>query len=250
MDEEIKRDLDLKYEELVKDIKFDTKDLLNEKKIERPDYRVNTTLTAEQIAEIRKYYRESVVSEDSVGSYDDDFRYKNWKIRRYDHEDVPVMEFSNLEGTWMVRVPYDCETYNLANLMRALKERNEIVDVYLTNLMTLSMIPNGYLHEAVMMLMMAYVNPSLVSDTMFPNKAQRTYRRDWKAVMKLLVAWGKEREEMMATRDVNVDQEYWRQRAENIMRDDDPETDELIAEAERKRKLMEAVDNMAKKEEE
>ena len=213
----------------------------------KPDYRSDRPLTAEQISLIRQYYKERVIPQDTVGEYDDELRYKNWKIRRYDYNDVPVMEFSNLEGTWMVRVPYDCDTYNLANILIDRKEDNELIEVYLTNLMSLSMIPNGFYHQAVMMLGMAYIHPRLLSKTVVPDKMQRQYRKDWKRLMKAWMEWGKERDDMISSRDVNVDEDYWRQRSEAILRGEDEESDKLVAEAEYKRKLMDTLDELGEK---
>ena len=58
---------------------------------------------------------------------------------------------------------------------------------------------------------------------------------------------GKERDDMISSRDVNVDEDYWRQRSEAILRGEDEESDKLVAEAEYKRKLMDTLDELGEK---
>jgi hypothetical protein len=153
-----------------------------------------------------------------VGDYDDELHYHNYKIKRYDHNDIPVIEISDLESAWMVRIPFDCETYQIANMLIDAKEDNELIDVFITNLRTVSGIPNGYYHQAILMLTMCYVNPSLLSGGMFLNKEQRQFRKDVKSLRKMFLGWYAERKELEDRREQpGVYDDYYLHRSEDVL---------------------------------
>ena len=153
-----------------------------------------------------------------VGQYDDEMRYKNYKVRRYDLNDVPVLEVSNLEGTWMVRIPYDSETYQMACMLIDAKEDNELIDVYLTNLQTVSGIPNGYYQQGVLLLTMCYMNPGLLSRSVFPGREQRQFRKDVRMLRKMFLEWAEESRRLRESRDEPDElEDYYLHKSEEVL---------------------------------
>lgn len=195
------------------------------------------SLTGDQVDNIRKEYKaidkdinllpDFTVDADNlvkVGDYDDEMRYHNYRIRRYDYNDIPVIEISDLEGAWMCRIPYDSETYQIANMLIDAKEDNELIDVFLTNLRTVSGIPNGYYHQAILMLTTCYINPSLLSGGMFPSKEQRQFRKDVKSLRRMFLDWDEERKRLDERRDEpGVYDDYYLHKSEDVLaaKDDD-----------------------------
>ena len=153
-----------------------------------------------------------------VGDYDDELRYKNYKIRRYDCNDIPVIEISDLEGAWMIRIPFDSDTYQVANMLIDTKEDNELIDVFLTNLRTVSGVPNGFYQQGIMLLTMCYVNPTLLYGGLFLSKEQKQFRKDVKMLRGKFLDWYAEWKSWEGRRDEpGVYDDYYLHKSEDVL---------------------------------
>ncbi len=225
--------------------------------IKKGNHLMDNSLTAAQIEDIRRSYLEcgekdgkdksDDVINTRVGMYDDERRYGNYVIRRYDKKDVPVIEITDLQGIWCVCIPYDSEVYSLANMLIDSGEETEIADVFITNLRMVTSIPNGFFHQAVMLLSMAYIRPYLLSDGLFVGKDVKQFRRDCKFLKKAFMKWSAERDEFVRRQDedTNPGHDYWRNRAERILAGNDTETNELISVADENKKVLDFVDSLS-----
>lgn len=117
------------------------------------------------------------------------------RVRKGQMGTVKVLEVSSLDGAWMTRLMpgSSLEALLLAYLDGDDGERPdpEWADMVLTNLMAASSIPNGYFHQGVALLLMAYCDPSLLRGGLRNGKA-RKFRRDAKRVRDGFLEWREE----------------------------------------------------------
>ena len=166
-----------------------------------------------------------------IDEYDDEIRHGNYKIRRYTHDDVPVMEISNLEGTWMLRIPYNFDSYNMLNLLFGADKDNEFIDLFFTNMMVASGIPNGYYHQAIMLVTACYMQPELLSQGMFPDKQQRQFRKDVKLLRKMFLDWASERDKYVGSLpEPGEKEDYYRWKSEKVLAEKSDDIEKVMEE--------------------
>ena len=189
-------------------------------------------ISDEQLKEIRDAYINRIRNgEPLIDEYDDEIRHGNYKIRRYTHDDVPVMEISNLEGTWMLRIPYNFDSYNMLNLLFGADKDNEFIDLFFTNMMVASGIPNGYYHQAIMLVTACYMQPELLSQGMFPDKQQRQFRKDVKLLRKMFLDWASERDKYVGSlQEPGEKEDYYRWKSEKVLAEKSDDIEKVMEE--------------------
>lgn len=112
---------------------------------------------------------------------------------------VECINLSNLEGTWLVRIPQNYEmfgmltiAYQWANSEDAEERRrgDGFIRTALSNMAYVSMVCNGFFHHGVEMIAAAYANPTLLQDT----KEGQSFMADAKDSIERFLVWRKEYE--------------------------------------------------------
>lgn len=94
--------------------------------------------------------------------------------KRKSKTSVECINVSNLDGTWLIRIPQTFEmfgmltiAYQWANSESAEEHRRgeDFIRTVFSNMAYVSMICNGFFHHGVEMVSAAYANPSLLQDT-------------------------------------------------------------------------------------
>lgn len=113
--------------------------------------------------------------------------------------DIECINLSNLDGTWLVRIPQTFEmfgmltvAYQWANSENAEERRrgDGFIRTALSNMAYVSMICNGFFHHGVEMVTAAYANPSLLNDT----EEVKNFMLDAKDTIKRFLVWREEYE--------------------------------------------------------
>lgn len=111
-------------------------------------------------------------------------------------EDIEAINISNLEGTWMIRIP---ETYEMFIMLmqsygwymsdneEAKKRGEDYLTTVFSNMLWVSNITNGYYHEGVFMVGGAYADPTLLSD----KKKFKSFKDTADRVIKDYLSWRK-----------------------------------------------------------
>lgn len=112
---------------------------------------------------------------------------------------VEVIEVSSLDGAWCVRVMPGTQMESLMGVM--LDDNEDVIDnewmrLVCTNLMTVSSVPNGHYHTALMLVTSAYCDPTLISGNPL-GKRRRAFARDVKKVRDAFLAWHKDYDEYL-----------------------------------------------------
>lgn len=139
---------------------------------------------------------------------------------------VEVIEVSSLDGAWGVRVMPGSQMESLMGAMLDENEDsidNEWMQLVCTNLMTVSSVPNGHYHLALMLVTSAYCDPSLISGNPL-SKKRREFAREVKKVRDAFIAWRKGYDEFIdSLPDDDVRQEILRMAAEDVLEQDSPQ---------------------------
>lgn len=122
-------------------------------------------------------------------------------------DDVSVIEVSNLDKSWVVRIPSYFSSYAIVN--RLMKEKSDGVEnadrnlsMFATNYMQVSMIPNGYFHQGIVLLCAAYYHPDLLKVRVLnPSKESKAFKRDAKRLVDAFIAWRKEYDALVESGD-------------------------------------------------
>lgn len=130
------------------------------------------------------------------------------RVRSGEIGTVEVLEVSSLDGAWMTRfMPGSV----MSSLLMACLEGDgedaplpEWMEMVLTNIMSVSAIPNGYFHQALALLLSAYCDPSLISGGLLDGKA-RQFRREAKKVREAFLAWRRDYDSFMLSQDDDDD---------------------------------------------
>lgn len=125
-------------------------------------------------------------------------RVSNFVFTHTSVDGVSVIEVSNLDKSWSVRIPSYFSSYAIVN--RLMKEKDDGVEsaetnlsMFATNYMQVSMIPNGYFHQGIILLCAAYYNPSLLESGIFTSsKDAKAFKRDAGELVKRFLEWRKE----------------------------------------------------------
>lgn len=116
---------------------------------------------------------------------------------------VECINLSNLEGTWLVRIPQNYEmfgmltiAYQWANSENAEERRrgDGFIRTALSNMAYVSMVCNGFFHHGVEMIAAAYANPSLLQDT----EEGKNFIEDAKGTVERFLAWREEYDKHVA----------------------------------------------------
>ncbi len=137
-------------------------------------------------------------------------RFGNYKIVEKEVKGVPVIEVGNIEQTWQVRIPVHYEMYGMLKYMlEELEGGNgdsfkEAINLFLVNFQAVTSIPNGYFHQAVMLLNCVYVTPEILSSSRW-NKRRREFMRDVDKLKSNFLNWVKSRDALRAKEEFNHD---------------------------------------------
>ena len=120
---------------------------------------------------------------------------------------VEALEVSSLDGAWMTRLMPGSTMEALVSA--CLDDDGEAPDAewletVLTNLMSVSSIPNGHFHQAVLMLVAAYCDPSLLRGGLLDRRA-RAFRRDAARLRDAFLAWREEYDALPRDEDIDHD---------------------------------------------
>ena len=155
-------------------------------------------------------------------------RVGNSKVAFDKIDSVPVIEVSNLKGTWMVRVPVNFQMYGMLNRLllefddedSVVRERaGEWLKMFFMNWQNVTGIPSGHYHQAIVMLTGAYAQPDLLKSSFF-GKGKKFYA-DVKKLRLAFLEWSKEREKVTANADdvIDMGKETIADEAKEILKD-------------------------------
>lgn len=142
------------------------------------------------------------------------------KVRKGEIGTVPAIELSNLDGSWCVRLAPGTQMESLVSSMLGEEEfiDNDWLGLVLTNLLDASSIPNGYYHQALMLVTAAYINPSLISGGKF-SRSRRAFNSDVKRLREAFLSWRKEYDEFIGSQPVDDENDLRRLEAEDLLDD-------------------------------
>ena len=135
--------------------------------------------------------REMLSDEDKVRFDKGEIKLKKQK------EDIECINVSNLDGSWMTRIPQTYEMYGMITLAwqwynsekEELKKRGEdYLTTVFSNFLWCGSISNGYYHQALAMIATAYAHPELLSD----KKKFKEFSKEAKQVIEEFLVWRKE----------------------------------------------------------
>lgn len=130
-------------------------------------------------------------------------RLGNYRVCFVKRSGVPVVEVSNLEKTWMVRIPADYQMYGMLNRLmldaedddNAVSERaSDWLYMYFVNWQNATGIPCGHFQKAIVMLSAAYADPSLLKTSIF---GSNKFLREADALRKEFLDWAKDRDGLL-----------------------------------------------------
>lgn len=141
-----------------------------------------------------------------------DLNVGNYKVSLYELQDVPVIDVSNIEGTWMVRIPVHFQMYGVLNRLllesqdedSAVRERaNDWLGMFFLNWQNVTGIPNGYYHQALVLLSGAYADPSLLKSSFFGRG--KAFYSDVKKLRQSFIKWHNESEKLLREAEKGYD---------------------------------------------
>lgn len=154
---------------------------------------------------------------------EDDWRLSDNQVRRRVQKGeigvVEALEISSLDGAWMVRLQPGSQMHSIIMAMLGDPESEEMLSMFITNIYHTSVIPNGYFHQALVLLLGAYYHPELLNGGMF-NSESRAFRRDAKAVRDKFLAWYEESKDVLAARGDSDRYDEMRNTAEDLVKGD------------------------------
>lgn len=112
-------------------------------------------------------------------------------------ENVECINISNMDGTWMTRIPQTYEMYGMLTMAwqwynsdnaEEKKRGEDYFSTVLSNMSYVSSIGNGFYHQALMMVATAYAYPALLSD----RKKSREFGREADSLVRDFLSWRKE----------------------------------------------------------
>ena len=110
--------------------------------------------------------------------------------KTYDIEQINV---STLDGTWQVKIP---ATWDMFGMIRDLFADGEYarLTTILSNMMYSSVIANGYFHEALRMIVVCYVSPSMLEEG---SDGFESLKEDARELIKAFLEWRRMYDEKM-----------------------------------------------------
>lgn len=122
------------------------------------------------------------------------------RVKKGEIGTVETLEVSSLDGAWAVRLLPGSQS---ESIIRSILEDggagdSEFLEMFLTNLLNVSSIPNGFLHQAIVLILGAYYDPSLVKGGIMSAKG-RQFRRDVRRVRTAFLKWRAEYEEFIGS---------------------------------------------------
>ena len=117
-------------------------------------------------------------------------------------ENIECINISNLEGSWMVRIPQTWEMYGMLTLAwqwynsdkeDEKKHGEDYFATVLANMSYTSSISNGFYQQALMMVATAYSHPSLLSD----KKSYKNFSKEAAQLVQDFLKWRKEYDRRM-----------------------------------------------------
>lgn len=139
-------------------------------------------------------------------------RVGNFLVTLYSLEDVPVIEVSNMESTWLVRIPADFQMYGILNRllldmddddMKVRDNACEWLRMFFLNWQNVTGIPSGHYHQGILMLTCAYNRPELLKSSFFG--AGRDFMSDVKKLRKSFLKWADARDAVMMKEESSFD---------------------------------------------
>ena len=87
--------------------------------------------------------------------------FKMWRSKA--NKDVVQIVVSTLDGGWMVKIP---STFDIFAIIRELfaNGENDAILSYFTNMFAATSIPNGFFHQGISLLTIAYCNPNFLEE--------------------------------------------------------------------------------------
>lgn len=122
---------------------------------------------------------------------------KGRTVVRKQKETIECINISNLDGTWMTRIAEtfemfvmltECYDWYMSDDEEAKQRGEDYLTTVLSNLLWVSNITNGYYHEGVFMVGMAYAHPELLTD----KKKFKDFKKEAEGVMDRYVNWRKD----------------------------------------------------------
>lgn len=131
-------------------------------------------------------------------SEEDQKRLDKGEIRlKKQKEKIECINISNLDGSWLTRIPQTYEMYGMLTLAwqwynsdkEDEKKRGEdYFSTVLSNMSYVSSISNGFYHQALMMIATAYAHPVLLSD----KQQFKDFSKEARQLIKDFLLWRKE----------------------------------------------------------
>lgn len=115
------------------------------------------------------------------------------KVKKGEIGTVPCYEVSSLDGAWMTRLMPGSLMEAMVSASLEGGDAGEWLELVLTNLMQVSMIPNGYYHQGIFLLTAAYYRPELISGGVF-NAERRRFLKDARKLRDGFLAWWRDAE--------------------------------------------------------
>lgn len=153
---------------------------------------------------------------------EDEWRLSEGQVRRRVKKGeigtVEAYEVMSLDGAWSVRLMpgSHMETMLVSVLDEEKKVDDEWVELVCTNLMMASSIPNGYYHQALMLLTAVYADPTLITGGPF-SKKKREFLRDCKKVRDGFLEWRKDYDAFLESQPDDTDEQLLRLDAEEAL---------------------------------
>lgn len=137
------------------------------------------------------------------------------RVRKGQIGTVRALEVSSLDGAWRVRFQPGSQ---MELILKALLDGDdqEYLQMVTVNLFHIGMIPNGYFHQALTLLIGAYYDPSLLDGGVF-NRKSRQFRKDAKAIRDKFLAWYEDSKRVLADREDDGKYDETRLRAEQLL---------------------------------
>ena len=128
---------------------------------------------------------------------------------------------SSLDGAWQVKIPATVQMFSMIRDLYAETNvgwnqnvrRAQLSDI-LANMMYVSVIPNGYFHEAVRLCATAYANPSVLDES---DEGHGAFLDSLKAVARGFSEWQKEYDRHAAEHEPSKEEAENESRAEEMM---------------------------------
>ena len=112
----------------------------------------------------------------------------NFKVWRSKKVDVEQINVSTLDDCWQIKIPETVEMFHLVTDLYGenTTERISQLEVIFSNMMYVSVVPNGYFQQGIQLLATVYSNPKLLTRR---DKGHRKILKDVKALRKGFLEW-------------------------------------------------------------